>query len=71
MTKETGIDWIDRIVAEANELEDRLNKLDEFLKTDKFKSLTKFEQSLLVSQKTHMYSYLYVLQQRVQFYTKG
>ena len=54
-----------RAAAELEELNERLNKLNEFLRTEKFESLTDAQKGALESQRHHMSSYATVLGERI------
>lgn len=55
----------ERVVAESNELRDRLHKLTAFIGGQIFKTLDPMDQNLLVKQQTHMADYLEILRQRI------
>jgi hypothetical protein len=54
-----------RLEVEASQLEEKLKKLSEFLKTDIFKGLNKPQRQLLESQHVVMHTYLTILEQRI------
>lgn len=54
-----------RAAAELEELNERLNDLNEFLRTEKFESLTDEQKGALESQRHHMSSYATVLRERI------
>ena len=56
----------DRIIQEAKELEERIEKLSKFLGTDMFHSLLDEHQTLLLKQNTVMQSYRDILRRRLQ-----
>lgn len=60
------LDFLVRMYQEYNQLDDKIIKLENALKT---KELDKREKELLISQKEHMKAYREVLNQRIN-YTK-
>lgn len=62
--------FIERIVVEKDELQDKVTKLENFINGEKFKELKGLEQVYLKEQLTHMRAYLSVLRQRINFYNK-
>lgn len=54
----------ERVVAEHNELAERMTKLSAFIESLAFQALPRDEQGLLVLQKTIMHSYWTVLAER-------
>jgi len=58
-------DYRFRAVAELEELNERLDALNEFLRTEKFESLTDEKKGALESQRHHMSSYATVLCERI------
>lgn len=57
-----------RVIVEAEELEDKLRKLAEFLKSPKFSELTAIEQELLSAQALVMTEYLSILNERINLF---
>jgi len=62
--------FVERMVAEKDELQDRVTKLENFLNGEKFKELRGLEQVYLKEQLSFMRGYLSVLRQRINFYNK-
>nr|DAT01530.1 MAG TPA: hypothetical protein [Bacteriophage sp.] len=62
--------FIERMVVEKNELQDRVTKLENFVNGEKFKELKGLEQVYLKEQLKFMRGYLSVLRQRINFYNK-
>lgn len=62
--------FIERMVVEKNELQDRVTKLENFVTGEKFKELKGLEQVYLKEQLKFMRGYLSVLRQRINFYNK-
>lgn len=60
--------WEGRLVAERDELQDRVNKLDAFLKTDEATALDGAHNRLLWCQLNSMNEYLGILEERVAFF---
>lgn len=58
-------DWKERLIEEKNQLTDRINKLQQFVLTDKFDSLPYTDKELLMQQLEAMDNYAYILTQRV------
>jgi len=58
-------DYKSRATAELEELNERLDALNEFLRTEKFESLTDEQKGALESQRHHMSSYATVLGERI------
>lgn len=59
-------DFLDRMYQEYNQLDDKIIKLENALKT---KQLDRREKELLINQKEHMKAYREILNQRIN-YTK-
>ena len=55
----------ERVLEERAQLNDRLNKLDAWLYTEKFNCLSLDDQDLLITQQRIMVEYLDVLDQRI------
>jgi len=62
--------FIERMVVEKNELQDKVTKLENFVTGEKFKELKGLEQVYLKEQLKFMKGYLSVLRQRINFYNK-
>lgn len=62
--------FIERIVVEKDELQDKVTKLENFVTGEKFKELKGLEQVYLKEQLKFMKGYLSVLRQRINFYNK-
>ena len=62
--------FIERMIVEKNELQDRVTKLEKFINGEKFKELKGLEQVYLKEQLKFMKGYLSVLRQRINFYNK-
>lgn len=62
--------FIERMIVEKNELQDKVTKLENFINGEKFKELKGLEQVYLKEQLKFMKSYLNVLRQRINFYNK-
>ncbi len=59
-----------RVVVEASDLDERLQKLSAFIDGDAFKAIDSDEQARLVTQAGAMASYLAVLQERISNFVK-
>ena len=59
-------DFISRLIAERNELSERLDKLKAFLTTESFMKIDKQQQVLLWSQSGLMQGYLNTLNKRLE-----
>ena len=57
-------DWMIRLDQEHDELENRFNKLTDFLQTQKFADLPPKDRALLANQYYHMEGYLVALRRR-------
>lgn len=62
--------FVERMVVEKDELQDRVTKLENFINGEKFKELKGLEQVYLKEQLKFMKGYLSVLRQRINFYNK-
>lgn len=62
--------FVERMIVEKNELQDKVTKLENFVNGEKFKELKGLERVYLKEQLTHMRAYLSVLRQRINFYNK-
>nr|DAX56316.1 MAG TPA: hypothetical protein [Caudoviricetes sp.] len=62
--------FIERMIVEKNELQDKVTKLENFVTGEKFKELKGLEQVYLKEQLKFMRGYLSVLRQRINFYNK-
>lgn len=63
--------FIDRLLAEANELEPKIIKLSEFFYSEKIEGLTDFEKLLLDQQLIFMQNYMKILRIRIALYHKN
>lgn len=61
-------DFMTRVIAEKDDLKDKLIKLRMFLTTDKFRLLPIMDQRLLHQQEAHMAGYLEVLGERIKLF---
>lgn len=57
-----------RVVEEAEELADRMEKLEAFMAHDLFQTLPEFDRYLLLRQKNAMHSYLNILKNRIMIF---
>lgn len=62
--------FVERMITEKDELQDRVTKLENFINGEKFKELKGLEQVYLKEQLKFMKGYLSVLRQRINFYNK-
>lgn len=62
--------FVERMITEKDELQDRVTKLENFVNGEKFKELKGLEQVYLKEQLKFMRGYLSVLRQRINFYNK-
>ena len=62
--------FVERMITEKDELQDRVTKLENFVNGEKFKELKGLEQIYLKEQLKFMRGYLSVLRQRINFYNK-
>ena len=62
--------FVERMVVERDELQDKVTKLENFVTGEKFKELKGLEQIYLKEQLKFMKGYLSVLRQRINFYNK-
>ena len=62
--------FVERMIVEKDELQDRVTKLENFVNGEKFKELKGLEQVYLKEQLKFMRGYLSVLRQRINFYNK-
>ena len=62
--------FVERMITEKDELQDRVTKLENFVTGEKFKELKGLEQVYLKEQLKFMKGYLSVLRQRINFYNK-
>lgn len=60
--------FLDRIIKEKDDLQDKIIKLDRFFTTDTFDKLTLIEKMHLRDQMRYMSAYLSTLRQRINFY---
>lgn len=62
--------FVERMIVEKDELQDKVTKLEKFVTGEKFKELKGLEQVYLKEQLKFMKGYLSVLRQRINFYNK-
>ena len=62
--------FVERMITEKDELQDRVTKLENFVNGEKFRELRGLEQVYLKEQLKVMRGYLSVLRQRINFYNK-
>ena len=62
--------FVERMITEKDELQDRVTKLENFVNGEKFRELRGLEQGYLKEQLKFMRGYLSVLRQRINFYNK-
>lgn len=62
--------FVERMITEKDELQDRVTKLENFVNEEKFRELRGLEQVYLKEQLKFMRGYLSVLRQRINFYNK-
>ncbi|WP_338964858.1 crAss001_48 related protein [Fusobacterium nucleatum] len=62
--------FVERMVVEKDELQDKVTKLENFVNGERFKELKGLEQVYLKEQLKFMKGYLSVLRQRINFYKK-
>ena len=60
--------FIQRMIIEKDELQDKVTKLENFINGEKFKELKGLEQVYLKEQLKFMRGYLSILRQRINFY---
>ena len=58
--------FIERLEIEKSELDDKISKLNNFLNSDNFKTVSEYQQSKLTEQVTYMTLYSRVLNERLQ-----
>ena len=62
--------FVERMITEKDEWQDKVTKLENFVTGEKFKELKGLEQVYLKEQLKFMKGYLSVLRQRINFYNK-
>ena len=62
--------FIERMIVEKDELQDKVTKLENFINGEKFRELRGLEQVYLKEQLKFMRGYLSMLRQRINFYNK-
>ena len=62
--------FVERMIVEKDELQDKVTKLENFINGEKFRELRGLEQVYLKEQLKFMRGYLSVLRQRINFYNK-
>ena len=60
--------FVERMIVEKDELQDKVTKLENFVNGEKFRELRGLEQVYLKEQLKFMRGYLSVLRQRINFY---
>lgn len=60
--------FLERIIKEKDDLQEKIIKLDRFFTTDTFDKLSQIEQMHLRDQMRYMSAYLSTLRQRINFY---
>ena len=58
--------FIERLETEKSELDDKISKLNNFLNSDNFKTISEYQQLKLTEQVTYMMLYSRVLNERLQ-----
>ena len=58
--------FIERLETEKSELDDKISKLNNFLNSDNFKTISEYQQLKLTEQVTYMTLYSRVLNERLQ-----
>lgn len=59
-------DFIERMEVELKELEEKLEKLDKFMESEKFQTLSDLNQTLLFDQAESMADYAKILKRRIK-----
>ena len=62
--------FVERMIVEKDELQDKVTKLENFVNGEKLRELRGLEQVYLKEQLKFMRGYLSVLRQRINFYNK-
>ena len=62
--------FVERMIVEKDELQDKVTKLENFVNGEKFRELRGLEKVYLNEQLKFMRGYLSVLRQRINFYNK-
>ena len=62
--------FVERMIVEKDELQEKVTKLENFVNGEKFRELRGLEQVYLKEQLKFMRGYLSVLRQRINFYNK-
>lgn len=62
--------FVERMIVEKDELQNKVTKLENFVNGEKFRELRGLEQVYLKEQLKFMRGYLSVLRQRINFYNK-
>jgi hypothetical protein len=63
-------EYQERVVAERKELESKIDKLDNFIKSDAYNKLGDIDRVLLVRQLSAMNMYSNVLQERIDYFKR-
>ena len=64
-------DIIEKISIEQSELDNKLDKLNDFISSDKFNEIEEEQQNLLLAQQGTMARYLCILRDRLNLLNKG
>lgn len=68
-TKEdNNVDWKTRLLIETEELADKIHKLEDFIRAEKFYTLERIEKDLLYEQLQTMLSYIQILGKRLEYH---
>lgn len=59
--------FMERLINEREELDAKMNKLDDFIGSDKFKAIDQVQQSLLKLQSSAMETYYRCLDERIKW----
>ena len=60
--------FVERMIKERDDLKDKVDKLDTFIKSEKFEALSHLEQIYLKNQLRFMDGYLDTLDSRIEYY---
>lgn len=61
-------DWKDRAIKEKDELDEKIEKVEKFINSEKMNTLPVFHQLLLYNQLDHMVQYSAILGQRIEYF---
>lgn len=59
------MDFVDRLIQEREELEEKTHKLDRFIQSDKFQTVSREHGELMQRQLLNMLDYYHVLSERI------